>query len=40
MGILEPGGIDRLRRSALVAVTSDDRAAARAGFGVADLVSE
>ncbi len=38
--ILEPVGFDGLRRSALAAVTSDDRAAARAGFGVADLVSE
>ncbi len=40
MGTLEPGGIDRLRRAALVAVTSDDWADARAGFGDLDLVSE
>jgi len=38
--ILVPGGFDGLRRIALAAVTSDDWAAARAGFGDADLVSE
>jgi hypothetical protein len=40
MDILVPGGFDGLRRIALAAVTWDDWAAARAGFGDADLVSE
>ena len=38
--ILVPGGVDALRRSMVESVTPEDWAAARAGFGDPDLVSE
>jgi bifunctional DNA-binding transcriptional regulator/antitoxin component of YhaV-PrlF toxin-antitoxin module len=38
--ILVPGGVKRLRRQLLDAVTKEDWDRARSGFGDADLVSE
>ena len=38
--ILVPGGVNRLRRKLLEAVTKDEWDRARSGFGDADLVSE
>lgn len=38
--ILVPGGVNRLRRKLLEAVTKDEWNRARSGFGDADLVSE
>jgi hypothetical protein len=38
--ILVPGGVKRLRRQLLEAVTEEDWDRARNGFGDADLVSE
>jgi bifunctional DNA-binding transcriptional regulator/antitoxin component of YhaV-PrlF toxin-antitoxin module len=38
--VIVPGGAASIRRDLLAAVTPDDWAAARAGFGDADLASE